>query len=523
MRKNMSAPPAASRRSPRKTKDVEPSAVPDAPAPAPPIAVPPAESTAPPVHEEPLAVMARQRVLVVDDNPDTRSTLKTMLELALGIAVDAVGDGALALEALQERPYSVVITDLKMPRVSGMELIEEVTRRRLPVTVIVTTGFGSIEEAVKAMQLGAYEFLTKPTNPEHLCLLVRRALRERALQDEVGALRQQLESKHGFLNVLSKSARMHEIFDLISHVARTSTTVLIEGETGTGKEQIAIAIHRASAETRSGPFVAVNCAALPETLLESELFGHEKGAYTGAAGQRRGRFEYAHGGTIFLDEVGDIPLPMQAKLLRVLQERRFERIGGNESIEVDVRVIGATNKSLPKLVRENKFREDLFYRLNVIKIDVPPLRERTEDIRLLAVHFTQKYCPPGQTPPPAISPEAMDVLLAFHWPGNVRQLENAIERACVTCRDNVIRPENLPPDVGKNIEPEVPVQVDLTRPLPEQLAELTAAFEKGYLRRALKKSRGHVGRCAKISGLSRRSVTEKIAQYKIDKMLFKRD
>ena len=386
----------------------------------------------------------------------------------------------------------------------------------------MTTGFGSIEEAVKAMQLGAYEFLTKPTNPEHLCLLVRRALHERALQDEVGALRQQLESKHGFLNVLSKSPRMHEIFDLITHVARTNTTVLIEGETGTGKEQIGLAIHKASADLRPGPFVAVNCAALPETLLESELFGHEKGAYTGAVGQRHGRFQQAHGGTIFLDEVGDIPLTMQAKLLRVLQERRFERIGSNESIEVDVRVIGATNKSLPKLVRENKFREDLFYRLNVIKIDVPPLRDRPEDIRLLAAHFTEKYAVTGQTPA-SISPEAMDVLLAFHWPGNVRQLENAIERACVTCRDNSIRPENLPPEVCKRVEPQIPVQVDLTRPLPEQLAELTAGFEERYLRRALKKCRGHVGRCAKISGLSRRSVTEKIAQYKIDKALFKRD
>ncbi len=463
-----------------------------------------------------------QRILVAEDNEDTRRTLKSMLELALGVSVDTFNDGAQALQALLERPYSVVITDLKMPRVSGMQLIEEVMQRRLPVTVIVTTGFGSIEEAVKAMQLGAYEFLTKPTNPEHLCLLVRRALRERALQDEVNLLRQQLDNKHGFLNVLSKSPRMHEIFDLIGHVARTNTTVLIEGETGTGKEQIARAIHQASADHRPGPMVAVNCAALPETLLESELFGHEKGAYTGAAGQRRGRFEQANGGTIFLDEVGDIPLPMQVKLLRVLQDRRFERIGGNECIEVDVRVIGATNKSLSKLVRENKFREDLFYRLNVIKIEVPPLRERTEDIPLLAVHFTQKYAPPGQ-PPCTIAPEAMEVLLAFHWPGNVRQLENAIEHAVVTARDSVIRPENLPPELSKPAAPTMPFQVDLSRPLPDQLAELTAGFEERYLRRALKRTRGHVGRCAKISGLSRRSVTEKIAQYKIDKTIFKSD
>ena len=301
-------------------------------------------------------VASRQRVLIAEDNEDTRRTLKRLLELSLHVEVDTVSDGSQALQALIERPYSVVITDLKMPRISGMQLIQEVTERRLAATVIVTTGFGSIEDAVKAMQLGAYEFLTKPTNPEHLSLIVKRALRDRALQDEVSALRQELASKHGFLNVLSKSPRMHEIFELIGHVARTLTTVLIEGETGTGKEQIARAIHQASAEHRHGPIIAVNCAALPETLLESELFGHEKGAYTGATSQRRGRFEQAHGGTLFLDEVGDIPLPMQIKLLRVLQERQFERIGGSENIEVDVRIIAATNKALPKLVRDGKFR-----------------------------------------------------------------------------------------------------------------------------------------------------------------------
>jgi DNA-binding NtrC family response regulator len=471
---------------------------------------------------EPVKDGTAQRILVAEDSEDARHTLKRMFELSLGAAVDTVSDGAQALEALVERPYSVVITDLRMPRISGMQLIEEVTQRRLPVTVIVTTGFGTIEDAVKAMQLGAYEFLTKPTNPDHLILIVRRALRERALQDEVNLLRRELESKHGFLDVLSKNPRMHEIFDLIGHVARTSTTVLIEGETGTGKEQIARALHQASAEQRPGPMVCVNCAALPETLLESELFGHEKGSYTGASGQRRGRFEQAHGGTLFLDEVGDIPLPMQVKLLRFLQDRKFERIGGSESIEVDVRVVGATNKSLDKLVRENKFREDLFYRLNVIKIDVPPLRERVEDINLLATHFTQKYAISNQ-PPCAIAPEAWDILLGSPWPGNVRQLENAIEHACVTARDGVIHPENLPPDLFKPAASQSPLQVDLSRPLPEQIAELNAGFEERYLRRALKKTRGHVGRCAKISGLSRRSVTEKIAQYKIDKTMFKRE
>jgi DNA-binding NtrC family response regulator len=481
-------------------------------APAPPPAVPPVPEAAPP----------KQRVLIVEDNEDTRKALKRLLETSLKVDVDTVADGSQALQALGERPYSVVLTDLRMPRVSGMQLIQEVQKQRLPVTVIVTTGHGSIEEAVQAMQMGAYEFLTKPADPQHLGLLVQRALRERTLQDEVVTLRQQLADRHQFQGVLSKSPRMLEIFELISHVAQTTTTVLIEGETGTGKEQIARAIHQASSSHRTGPMVAINCAALPETLLESELFGHEKGSFTGASTQRTGRFEQANGGTLFLDEVGDIPASMQVKLLRVLQERRFERVGGTRSIEVDVRVIGATNRPLQRLVKEGTFREDLFYRLNVVKIDLPPLRERPEDIPLLATHFAQKYARPGQNVC-QIAPEAMELLLGHHWPGNVRQLENAIERACVTARDNVIRPENLPVELTKPSKQRTAMNVDLSRPLPEQLAELTAAFEERYLRKALKKTRGHVGRCATISGLSRRSVTEKITQYKIDRSKFKRE
>ena len=315
---------------------------------------------------------------------------------------------------------------------------------------------------------------------------------------------------------------MLEIFDLIGCVAETTTTVLIEGETGTGKELIARAIHQASFATRKGPIVVVNCAALPENLLESELFGHEKGSFTGAAGQRKGRFELANGGTLFLDEVGDIPASMQVKLLRVLQERKFERVGANETIQVDVRVIGATNRNLETMVKEGKFREDLFYRLNVFKIDLPPLRDRPEDIPLLAAHFAEKYARPGQAPC-QFTPEAMELILTYSWPGNIRQLENAIERAVVTAKDGMILPENLPADLAKPVPRKASFPMDLTRPLPDQLSELIADFEKRYLRRALKKSRGHVGRCARISGLSRRSITSKIAQYKIDTSLFKQD
>ncbi len=465
---------------------------------------------------------ARRRVLIVEDNEVARRQLQQLLQQEPDLDVHTAGDGTTALHELLEFPHSIVITDLRMPHLDGMELIHEVQKRQLPVTVIVTTGHGSIDEAVQAIRLGAYDFLTKPIDVENLRLVIRRALRERALQDEVAQLRALLKGRHAFHNILSKNPHMHAIFELISHVASTNTTVLIEGETGTGKEQVARAIHETSHERSEGPLVAVNCAALPESLLESELFGHEKGAFTSAVGQRKGRFELAHGGTIFLDEVGDVPASMQAKLLRVLQERRFERVGGTESIEVDVRVIAATNRPLQKLVKQGKFREDLYYRLNVVKIDLPPLRDRPEDIPLLATHFAEKYARPGEQPR-RFSPQAMEVLLNYSWPGNVRELENAVERACVTSADPLIQPANLPPELLAPVTPPSPFHIDLDRPLPDQLHELTADFERQYIRKALKKTRGNVGRCARICGLSRRSITSKIAEYNIDKAVFKQE
>jgi DNA-binding NtrC family response regulator len=462
-----------------------------------------------------------QRVLVVEDLEDTRSSLQELLQMSLKIEVDTAEDGSAALALLRQKPYSLVITDLRMPKLGGMKLIEAIQAEKIPVTVIVTTGHGSVKDAVEAIRMGAYDFLTKPPDPQHLCLLVQRALRERALQDEVAALRRELGDRHAFQNVLSRSPKMHDVFDLISHIADTSATVIIHGETGTGKEQVARAIHQASSLHRPGPFVPVNCGALNENLLESELFGHEKGSYTGADRKRIGRFELAHQGTLFLDEIGDVPMSMQIKLLRVLQERRFERVGGTEPIDVDVRIVAATHQDMEKLVRDGKFREDLYYRLNVVRIDLPPLRERVDDIPVLVEHFCEKYARPNQKPA-QVSPEAMAMLQKCPWPGNVRQLENAIERACVTARDGVIRVKDLPQDVGKRPEGQKnPFKVDLTRKLPEQLAELTAFFEKRYIIRALRRTRGHVGKCAKITGLSRRSITDKISQYQIDKKEFK--
>jgi DNA-binding NtrC family response regulator len=463
------------------------------------------------------------RVLIVEDNDTARKQLQHLLAEDKSLAVETAPNGSEALQALSERPYSVVITDLKMPRVSGLELLEEIQKRGLPVAVIVTTGVGGVEEAVQAIRLGAADFLTKPIDVEHLRIVIGRALRERALRDEVETLREQVQERYSFHRILSKSQSMQAVFDLIRNVAETNTTVLIEGETGTGKELVAQAIHEASTR-RNAALVTVNCAALPETLLESELFGHEKGAFTSAAGQRKGRFELADQGTIFLDEVGEMPLSMQAKLLRVLQERRFERVGGTASLEVDVRVVAATNRPLPQMVQQGKFREDLYYRLNVLKIDLPPLRERREDIALLAAHFAEKYARPD-SPPLQFTPEAMELLLGHRWPGNIRELENAVERACVTAREGVIHVQNLPPDLGKTPDksPKMQLHADLNRPLADQLAEITAAFEERYLRKALRKTHGHIGRTASITGLSRRSVSDKLALYKIDKDTFKKE
>jgi len=300
--------------------------------------------------------VGQRQLLIVDDNELTCKQLQKLLETEASYRVDYLTDGTRALQALEQEAYSILLTDLRMPKLGGMDLIRQIQERRLPVTIIVTTGHGSINDAVEAIRLGAYDFLSKPVDVDHLRLVIDRALRERGMQDELAELRRELKSKYAFQNILSKNPRMHGIFELINNVAHTTTTVLIEGETGTGKEQVARAVH-ATAQHRAGPFVAINCAALPETLLESELFGHEKGAFTSAIGQRRGRFEMANGGAIFLDEVGDVPASMQAKLLRVLQERAFERVGGTETIHVDVRVIAATNRSLQALVKEGKFRD----------------------------------------------------------------------------------------------------------------------------------------------------------------------
>jgi DNA-binding NtrC family response regulator len=382
-----------------------------------------------------------------------------------------------------------------------------------------STGPGASEADTRA---GRWETGDLPINPlgvGHSCRASKGARHEQALQDEVAAVRHHLQARFGSADILTRNPHMHAVLDLMAHAASTVATVLIEGETGTGKELVARALHRASPR-REGPLVAVNCAALPETLLANELFGHESGAFTGASGRRTGRLELANGGTLFLDEVGDIPESMQMALLRALQERCFERVGSAKSIAVDMRVVAATNRPLERLVRRGRFRADLFYRLNVVRLELPPLRERPEDIPLLAAHFANKHARPD-APPPRLSPESLILLQAQRWPGNVRELENAIVRACVTVRDGVILPEDLPPgQTGRPVA--LPSEwIDLERPLPQLLAETAAELERRYLVKALHKSRGNVGRCARLCGLSRRAITIKLAKYKIDRFQFK--
>ncbi|MFO0798396.1 MAG: sigma-54 dependent transcriptional regulator [Gemmataceae bacterium] len=386
----------------------------------------------------------------------------------------------------------------------GVALARAAHVRRRPVPAAVVADAPDVRTAVAAVRAGAADFFVLPDDGENL----------RAFAAAVAAT----AGADPFRGIVSRHPKMLELFELIRDVGPTAATVLIQGETGTGKEEAARAVHAASAG-RGGPFVAVHCAAVPETLLESELFGHEKGAFTGADRQRVGKFELAHGGTLFLDEIGDVPPLMQVKLLRVLQERRFERVGGTEAVRVDVRVVAATNRSLRKLVRAGRFREDLYYRLNVVRLDLPPLRARVEDIPALVEHFCRKYARPN-APPKAASPAALDQLASYPWPGNVRELENAVERACVVHAGATIEPGHLPPEVNRAATGPVPVRLNLAKPLKDVLRDVTARIEKRYIRRALRQTRGHVGRAAKLCGYCRRSLTAKIAEYHIDRRAF---
>jgi DNA-binding NtrC family response regulator len=467
--------------------------------------------------------MNRPKILVVDDDaPFVAQHLKLLLEDD-GYEVETLADPQQALERLRTRQLQLLITDYRMPGLSGMELLAAVRSEGLPCGVILLTAYGDTALVRSVMKAGADDFLTKPYEPDRLSLVVARTLEARKLSDELEQLRQDLRREYRYHDMVSKSPKMRRVFDLIKQVGPLGSTVLIQGETGTGKELVARAVH-ASDTRRRGPFVALNCAALNESLLESELFGHERGAFTGAERQKKGRFELADGGTLFLDEIGEISPAMQSKLLRVLQTGRVDRLGGADSVAVDVRIIAATNKRLDDEVKASRFRQDLFFRIAVIRVDLPPLRERMEDVPLLATHFLEGFSKLSTPSVTEIQPPAMQALMKYSWPGNVRELQNAIRSAVALADGAAIHRESLPSSIAPRAErpgETGDALIDIDRPLRELTGDLIARVERDYFTRLLTRCRGNVARAAKHSALSRRSVTQKLQKHEIDRARFK--
>ena len=452
--------------------------------------------------------MNRPVVLVVDDERGTREGLDRALQDRYEVLL--AEDGAKGIELLAARPVDVLITDLRMPGVDGLAVLQRATKLPAPPVSIMMTAYGSIENAVAAMKAGAYHYLTKPDiNLDELELVIQRGLAARQLESENTNLRAQLDRKFGVANIIGEAPAMQQVFDMVQQVAPTRATVLVTGETGTGKELIAHAIHNLSPR-KKGPFVAVHAAALPSTLLESELFGHEKGAFTGAVERRSGRFELADGGTLFLDEVGELEPAMQVKLLRALEERSFERLGGTKTLQVDVRVVAATNRDLRKLVAEGKFRDDLFYRLSVVTILLPPLRERREDIPLLVNTFLKQCAAENNKPATGLTAEAMNLLLAYDWPGNVRELRNTVEQMVVLARTPLLTVRDVPAVVRGAADL---TKVAVVRPG----ATMTVAeAERHLIQQALKETDGNRTRAAQKIGMSRRTLHRKLKTYNLE-------
>ena len=444
----------------------------------------------------------RPTILIVDDERHTREGLARALRGDYAVAV--AENGQRALEWLETHAADVILTDLRMPHMDGLQLLAHLLGREPKPIVIMLTAYGNVETAVEAMKRGAYDFLAKPVNQDRLELLLIRALAERQLGAENQRLRAELDSKYGFANIIGTSPAMQAVFDTIRHVAPTKATVLIQGESGTGKELVARALHQGSPR-REGPFVPVHCAALAPTLLESELFGHEKGAFTGAVERRRGRFELADGGTLFLDEIGEIEPALQVKILRALEERSFERVGGTQTVTVNVRLVAATNKDLRQLVAAGKFREDLFYRLYVVSLSLPPLRERDGDIVLLTQHYLKTLAAENGKPVPTLSAEAMDALSAYAWPGNVRELRNVIERMVVLNSSGQLTLHDVPATVTQGSGDS---RGDTTR-----AGRVLRDTERQLIEDALRQHRGNRTQAARHLGISRRTLHRKLNQF----------
>ena len=443
----------------------------------------------------------KAKLLVVDDEKNTREALRRALDdtFEVYLAVNVAG----AQNILKSESMDVVLTDLRIGSESGLDVIQLAQKQSPPPPCIVMTAYGSVESAVEAMRQGAYDYLTKPLDLDRAQLLLKRAVQTIRVEQENQSLRAQLDRSFGLDRILGRSGAMEKVLDRVRQVADSKASVLLEGESGTGKELVARAVHGLSPR-RAGPFVAVHCAALSPQLLESELFGHEKGSFTGATERRVGRFEQANGGTIFLDEIGEIDAATQVKLLRVLGERSLERVGGNRLIEVDVRLIAATHRSLEQLVREGKFREDLYFRIRVVQIQLPPLRDRPEDIPLLAEAFRQEYGKENGKEGVTFDSESMGLLMKYGWPGNVRELRTAVEHGVVLSRGNVIHPDDLPSAVRKR-QGVAPLKKGVQPPRLEDV-------ERGAIEAALEKSGENITEAAKALGISRRTLHRKLAE-----------
>lgn len=450
-------------------------------------------------------------ILVIEDEPLQLKNLSEALEKQ-GYNVLSSESSAKGIKIVQEKAVDLVLTDFKMPEKNGLEVLREVKQINPDISVIIITAYGDVETAVKVMKEGAFDYLTKPIEFEELDIIIKKALERKMLVSENKELRRQLAGKYRFDEIIYGSSEMEEVINTAGRAADSRASILIYGESGTGKELIAKAIHYASPR-KNKPLISINCAALNENLLESELFGHEKGAFTGADKQRKGRFELADGGTIFLDEVGEIPPSIQVKLLRVLQEREFERVGGNETIRVDVRVISATNRDLESMIKKGTFREDLFYRLNVISIRIPPLRERKSDIPPLINYFITKYAKENNKEVESLSKEAMDALIKYNYPGNVRELENAIERAVIMARGKIITLDDLP--IFMKISNDDSKQSYELK--GETLDKIVENVERQLIAEALVRANNNQSRAAEILGISERNLRYKLKKYGMKK------
>ncbi|MBT3343438.1 MAG: sigma-54-dependent Fis family transcriptional regulator [Gemmatimonadetes bacterium] len=457
-----------------------------------------------------------ERILVVDDEVDLAASCTRLLD-SRGYGTGVAASAEEALEILSTEDFQLVLTDLKMPGMGGMELLRKVREASPEIQVLMMTAYSTVEDAVEAMRLGAVDFVPKPFTPDHLLIVIEKALEKRTLRRENQSLKDQLSRHYSFDNIIGKSSAMTQIFESIKKIAETDISVLITGASGTGKELIARSIH-ANSKRSSGPFVPINCGALPENLVESEIFGFEKGAFTSAARPKPGLLEEAHGGTFFLDEIGELPPSLQVKFLRVLEDGRFRRLGSNQEREVNVRLVCATNRNLEQVVDEGEFREDLYYRINTFPIHLPPLRERRDDIALLADHYLHVYSQKNGMNLATISPEAMDLLMGSEWRGNVRELQNVIERALVLASDDVVQPEDLPPSVKKSEGTSAGDHPEFYLDLPFKDAKehLIEDFEKRYIVEVLKSFKGNISRSAEHSGIDRRSLHRLLSKYHID-------